>query len=55
MDEEEFENINGFELLFKTEVTGFKVGHNRFDKSSEMYGELIVVGNPIRTSDAIGQ
>lgn len=55
MDEEEFEHISGFELLFRTEATGFKVGHNRFDKSREMYGELIVVGNPIRTSDAIGQ
>jgi len=55
MDKEEFEQINGFELLFRTEAIGFKVGRNRFDKSREMYGELIVVGNPIRTLDAIGQ
>jgi hypothetical protein len=43
---EEFEQINGFELLFDAE-TGFKVGHNRFDKAREMFGKLIVVGNPI--------
>lgn len=51
---EEFEQISGFELLFTDDVeTGFKVGHNRFDKASEMFGELIVVGNPIRSADAI--
>lgn len=53
MSIEEFEEINGFELLFADEQTGFKVGHNRFDHASEMFGELIVVGNPIRTADAI--
>lgn len=53
MTNEEFEQINGFELLFTGSETGFKVGHNRFDKASEMFGELIVVGNPIRTTDAI--
>jgi len=40
-------------LLFSESETGFKVGHNRFNKASEMFGELIVVGNPIRTADAI--
>lgn len=50
---EEFELINGFELLFTDEKTGFKVGRNRFDQASEMFGELLVVGNPIRTADAI--
>lgn len=53
MSGEEFEQINGFELLFSSDETGFKVGHNRFDKASEMFGELIVVGNPIRTADEI--
>lgn len=53
MSGEEFEQINGFELLFSSDETGFKVGHNRFDKASEMFGELIVVGNHIRTADEI--
>ncbi|NCA80090.1 MAG: hypothetical protein EOM76_07895 [Sphingobacteriia bacterium] len=53
MTKEKFEEINGFELLFTDEKTGFKVGHNRFDNAREMFGELIVVGNPIRTADAI--
>lgn len=44
----DFDEINGFELIFTNEENGFKVGHNRFDKASEMYGELKVFGNPIR-------
>lgn len=50
---EEFDQINGFELLFNPEQAGFKVGYNRFDNASEMFGELIVTGNPIRTADDI--
>jgi len=53
MSIEEFDKIEGFELLFTDEETGFKVGHNRFDKAREMFGDLIVVGNPIRTADAV--
>lgn len=52
MTDEEFNQINGFELLFTNSEVGFKVGHNRFDNANEMFGELIVVGNPIRTTDA---
>lgn len=48
MKETEFDKIEGFELLFATESTGFKVGHNRFANGAEMYGELKVFGNPIR-------
>jgi hypothetical protein len=46
----EFEQIEGFELLFKNDTTGFKVGHNRFKEAMEMFGELKVFGNPIRHS-----
>ncbi len=53
MNLEGFEQINGFELLFSADETGFKVGNNRFDNGNEMFGELIVIGNPIRTHDAI--
>ena len=46
--EETFNEINGFELLFSTSDKGFKVGYNRFNNASEMFGELKVFGNPIR-------
>lgn len=48
LSKEEFENIEGFELKFTNKDTGFKVGHNRFKDAEEMFGELIVSGNPIR-------
>jgi len=44
----EFENIDGFELNFTGSEHGFKVGYNRFNDAAEMFGELIVRGNPIR-------
>jgi len=46
-----FNKINGFELLFDGDKDSmFKVGHNRFDDVSEMFGELKIFGNPIRQS-----
>jgi hypothetical protein len=45
---EEFEQIDGFELKFTGHKDGFKVGYNRFREAEEMFGELKVVGNPIR-------
>jgi hypothetical protein len=47
---EEFESIPGFELVEAKENNGFKVGYNRFKDAEEMFGELNVVDNPIRTS-----
>jgi hypothetical protein len=44
----EFDMIDGFELLFTNSDKGFMVGHNRFNNASEMFGELKIVGNPIR-------
>ncbi|HYG37288.1 MAG TPA: hypothetical protein VD908_01660 [Cytophagales bacterium] len=49
MNEFEFDEINGFELFFADSSNGFKVGHNRFDNASEMFGELKVFGSPIRS------
>ncbi|HUX56113.1 MAG TPA: hypothetical protein VMV77_04015 [Bacteroidales bacterium] len=49
MDLEEFDRIDGFELIFSSNEDGFKVGHNRFDNAREMFGELKVYGNPIRS------
>lgn len=48
MTEDEFNSIEGFELRFSDDKNGFKVGHNRFNQAEEMYGELVVTGNPIR-------
>lgn len=48
--EDEFDIIEGFELISSSPEMGFKVGHNRFD-STEMYGELKIVGNPIRRKE----
>jgi len=45
---EEFNAIDGFELVFTDAEKGFKVGHNRFEAGLEMFGELKIVGNPIR-------
>ncbi len=45
---EEFEAINGFELIYTDAEKGFKVGYNRFADGEEMFGELKVTGNPIR-------
>lgn len=42
MNIEKFNTIAGFELKFSDGTTGFKVGHNRFDNASEMFGALIV-------------
>jgi len=49
MNLNEFEQIDGFELIFSTKDDGFKVGYNRFDKASEMFGELKAYGTPIRS------
>ncbi|MCG8699427.1 MAG: hypothetical protein MI922_15330 [Bacteroidales bacterium] len=48
IDSESFELINGFELTFSSSKSGFKVGYNRFKNAQEMYGELKVIGNPMR-------
>lgn len=50
--EEELEQIEGFELLFREAGAGFKVGHNRFAFGESMFGELKVFGNPIRQPNA---
>lgn len=44
------EDFPGFELIFKEDGDGFKVGHNRFAAGESMFGELRIFGNPIRES-----
>jgi hypothetical protein len=49
MSEINFDTIDGFELLFNgDESSMFKVGHNRFNDTAEMFGQLKIFGNPIR-------
>lgn len=47
---ENFETIPGFELIESNKDQGFKVGHNRFNEAEEMFGQLKVIGNPIRNT-----
>jgi hypothetical protein len=54
--EEDFDRagngFDGFELRFQNgggiRETGFLVGYNRYDSASPMYGEVHIVGTPIR-------
>ncbi|MDJ1496935.1 hypothetical protein QNI19_28625 [Cytophagaceae bacterium DM2B3-1] len=48
LSNQKLDEIDGFELIFSDAENGFKVGHNRFNNASEMYGMLKVFGNPIR-------
>ena len=45
---QEFDEIPGYELDYKSNDSGFKVGYNRFNNNKPMYGNLKVIGNPIR-------
>lgn len=46
MSPEEFEEIDGVELLFGSGPEAFCVGYNRWDNSA-MFGSLHIVGNPV--------
>lgn len=49
LNESEFDQIDGFEMRFTAgELNAFKVGHNRYDEAKEMFGQLLIYGNPIR-------
>lgn len=51
MNEEEFEAIPGFELRFEKKSDSFLVGYNRFNNAEEMYGRLVIVGDPTAEED----
>ena len=40
MDNEEFERLDGFELIFEKSEEAFLVGFNRFDNAEPMYGRF---------------
>lgn len=48
MSETEFNNIEGFELLFEQNSESFLVGFNRFDSAQPMYGNIQIIGDPTR-------
>ena len=48
MSEEEFNNLDGFELRFGKGNDAFMVGYNRFSDNEEMFGRLEITGTPIR-------
>ncbi len=53
MSLDDFNKIDGFELIFTGEKDAmFKVGHNRYHNSAEMFGQLKIFGNPIRQSNS---
>lgn len=54
MDEESFEKLTGFELLFGHGDDAFMVGYNRFDDGAPMYGTLTITGDPV-SSETVGR
>ncbi|KAF0149558.1 MAG: hypothetical protein FD143_2731 [Ignavibacteria bacterium] len=49
LTENEFDMIEGFELIFVTGNDSFMVGFNRFNNAEPMYGKIEIHGNPTRT------
>lgn len=47
LSEEEFDDIEGFELRFGESVQSFLVGYNRFDSGKPMYGWIEYNGNKL--------
>ncbi|WP_343690420.1 hypothetical protein [Chitinophaga sp.] len=47
-EEEEFNDICGFELIFGETDDSFLTGFNRFDNNMTMHGRLIVIGRPVK-------
>jgi hypothetical protein len=48
MTKEEFDQLDGFELIFEKNDQSFLVGYNRFNNNQPMYGWLNISGNPIQ-------
>ena len=46
---EEFDEIDGFELLFGEDEEAFLVGYDRFDGNKPMYGRLHIVWSPVQS------
>lgn len=48
MEEEAFNELDGFELRFGNHEKAFMVGYNRFDENKPMKGWIEITGNPIK-------
>jgi hypothetical protein len=46
--EEEFNQIDGYELRFEKNEKSFMVGYNRFKENEAMFGRIEITGNPIQ-------
>ena len=47
MEDEEFNNLTGFEMRFGENEKSFLVGFNRFNETQPMYGWLEITGKPL--------
>jgi hypothetical protein len=48
LSEEEFAQIDGYELRFENNAKSFMVGYNRFKENETMFGWIEITGNPIQ-------
>ncbi len=48
LSEEEFNQLNGYELRFERNDQSFLVGYNRFCENEEMLGWIEISGNPLQ-------
>ena len=48
MSQDQFDQLDGYELRFEKNQNSFLVGYNRFKDNEEMMGYIEIVGNPIQ-------
>lgn len=48
LSEQEFDQLDGYELRFGCNERSFLVGYNRFDENKAMYGWIEISGEPIQ-------
>lgn len=53
IDENNFNQLDGFELRFEKNEQSFLVGYNRFNNNEPMYGWLDVSNNPLKNNEEI--
>jgi hypothetical protein len=50
LDENAFNELDGFELRFGETEDAFLTGFHRFNDVAPMYGQLEITGNPVKNS-----
>jgi hypothetical protein len=48
LSEQDFNQIDGYELRFEKNEQSFMVGYNRFNENEQMFGYIEITGNPIQ-------